>query len=548
MVTRRVFNQGLFGVALASLAAPRALANFGVNLPSAYLNRLTFGATTDSLAQFETLGLDGWLENQLAMPESDSALEVRITAARLQIEYEAGETETGEAWAATNEMRHLTMLDAPAADLVKFMDFDLPFDFSERERAGYEVIAASFIRATHAEAQLREVMTQFWHNHFSTNALKDVETAVFFPAYDRTMRRHALGNFRAMLGEVARAPTMLYYLNNASSRASPANENYARELLELHTMGAANYLNDQYDSWHEVPKTEDGLAVGYIDQDVYEVARAFSGWSVGDGSWMDDGTDKPVTGEFFFATLWHDPYQKRILGVEFEPNAAPMADGDKVLDMLAAHPATARFVTEKILRRLGLEAPSDAFKARIAEAFTNARHDEDQIAQVVRIIVLSEEFATTTPDKLRTPFEFLIALYRATGTQVVEPQYDLLWQLERTGWTQHQVHPPTGHSDHSADWANTRALSGMVDFALYAHDGGFDGIKFNPKIAVKTWGDYAEHWARALQAPPDTAKAFLKGMELNHNDPLPLDDDGYLLWGANNAIALAALTPQFMFR
>jgi uncharacterized protein (DUF1800 family) len=548
MVTRRDFHKGLLGLALASLAAPRAMANFGVNPPVTYLNRLTFGATTESLAEFERLGLDGWLENQMAMPESDAALEARIAAARLLIEYEAGESDTGETWEAVEEMRHLTMLGAPATDMVKFMDFDLPMDFAERERPGNEVIAASFIRATHAQGQLREVMTQFWHNHFNANALKDVETSVFFPEYDRIMRRHALGNFRTLLGEVAQSPSMLYYLNNASSRASPANENYARELLELHTMGAANYLNDKYDNWHEVPGAEDGLAVGYIDQDVYEVARAFTGWTVGDGDWLDDSADKPKTGAFYYATLWHDPYQKRFLGVEFEANAAPLSDGNKVLDILAAHPATARFVTEKIILRLGLEDVNDAFKAEIAEVFSNAVEDEDQIAQVVRAIVLSAEFATLGGGKLRTPFEFLIALYRATGTQVVEPQYDLYWQLERAGWTQHQVHPPTGHSDHSIDWANTRALNSMVNLALYAHDGWLDGVNFNPKVAVKTWGEYAEHWVDALQAQPEVVKAFLKGMEVSHGDSLPFEDDDYLLWGANNAIALAALTPQFMFR
>jgi len=548
MVTRREFHKGLLGVALASLAAPRAMANFGTNAPGAYLNRLTFGATPESRADFERLGLDGWLENQLAMPATDPALEARLAAARLRIEYEAGESETGLPWPAMDEMRHLTLLNAPAADMLKYLDWDQPFDFSERDRAGYEVIAASFIRATHAEAQLREVMAQFWHDHFNVNALKGEDTAVFFPAYDRMMRRHALGNFRSLLGEVAHAPAMLYYLNNASSRASPANENYARELLELHTMGAPNYLNDLYDNWHEVPGAENGLAEGYIDQDVYEVARAFSGWTVGDGGWIDDGTDKPRTGEFFYATLWHDPYQKRILGVEFEANAAPMSDGEKVLDILAAHPATARYVTEKILRRLGLESPPEAFKAEIAALFQSTVQDEDQIAQVVRAIVLSEPFASTAPSKLRTPFEFLIALYRATGTQVIEPQGDLDWMLTRTGWTQHQVHPPTGHSDHSIDWANTRALNGMVNFALYAHDGELEGIKFTPKVAVKTWGEYAAHWVGALNAPPDTVKAFLKGMEVDHGEALPFEDDEYMLWGASNAIALAALTPEFMFR
>ena len=548
MVTRRDFHKGLMGLALASLAAPRAMANFGTNPSTVYLNRLTFGATTESLAEFERLGPDGWLENQLGMPASNADLDARIAAARLQIDYEAGETEAGKAWPAVNEMRPLTMLNAPAEDMVKFEDFDLPFDFAERERPGNEVIAASYIRATHAQAQLREVMAQFWHNHFNVHALKDVETAVFFPAYDRIMRRHALGNFRAMLGEVAQAPSMLYYLNNASSRASPANENYARELLELHTMGAANYLNDKYNNWHEVPGAEEGLAIGYIDQDVYEVARAFSGWTVGDGDWLEDSDNKPVTGEFYYATLWHDPYQKRFLGVEFEANAAPMSDGIKVLDILAAHPATARFVTEKILRRLGLETPTEALKARAAKVFANAVQDEDQIAQVIRSIVLSEEFATTTPDKLRTPFEFLIALYRATGTQVIEPQYDFSWQLERAGWPQHQVHPPTGHSDHTIDWANTRALNSMVDFALTAHDGYLDGVQFTPKVGVKTMGAYAKHWTRALQAPPDTVTAFLKGMEADYADDLPLDDEEHMLWLANNAIALAALTPEFMFR
>ena len=548
MVTRRDFHKGLLGMALASLAAPRAMANFGSNPPNVYLNRLTFGSTGESRADFASLGLDGWLENQLAMPASDPALEARIAAARLEISYEAGETEDGKKWSALDEMRPLTMLDAPAADMIKFMDFELPVDFSERERPGNEVIAASFIRAAHAQAQLREVMTQFWHNHFNANALKDVETALFFPEYDRIMRRHAFGNFRAMLGEVARAPTMLYYLNNASSQASPANENYARELLELHTMGAANYLNDQYDNWHEVPGADEGLAIGYIDQDVYEVARAFTGWTVGDGDWLDDGEYKPATGEFYYATLWHDPYQKRFLGVEFDSNAAPMSDGNNVLDILAAHPATARFVTGKIIRHLGLETPSDDFKAQIAEVFQSAVHKEDQIARVIRAIVLSKEFATTAPGKLRTPFEFLIALFRATGAQVVEPQYDLTYQLERAGWPQHQVHPPTGHSDSTIDWANTRALNGMVNFALYAHDGDLEGIKFTPKVAVKTWGAYASHWAEALQAPPDAVKAFLKGMDVNYSDALPDDDDDYLLWGANNAIAVAALTPQFMFR
>ena len=548
MVTRREFHKGLLGLAFASLAAPRVHANFGVNPPATYLNRLTFGAHIDTHEEFVRLGLDGWLENQLAMPESDPDLTARLSAARLHIGYEAGIAENGESWPAVDEMRPLSMLNARAETLVKYLDYEQPFAFAERVRPGNEVIAANFIRAAHSKAQLREVMTQFWHNHFNVNAMKDADTAVFFPEYDRIMRRHAFGNFRQLLGEVTRAPSMLYYLNNASSRASPANENFARELLELHTLGAPNYMNDRYNHWREVPGAESGYALGYIDQDVYEVARAFTGWTVGDGGWLGDSANKPATGQFFYATLWHDPYQKRILGAEFEANAAPLSDGEKVLDLLATHPATASFVSEKIIRRLGLENPTEGFKDRIASVFLRAAHDDDQIAKVIRAIVLSEEFATTPPAKLRTPFEFIIALFRATGAQLIEPQMDIYWQLERAGWPQHQVRPPTGPSDQSADWANTRTLSSMVTYALYAHYGYLDGIQFNPKVTAKTWGDYAEHWVKALHAPLDTVKAFLNAMDVSPSESLPVANEEYLLWGANNAIALAALTPEFMFR
>jgi len=549
MVTRREFHKGMMALALANLAVGRAaMAATGENTDLLYLNRLTFGATTANKATFSKMGLSAWLDAELAKPIMDSALEQRINSAELWIEYEDGESDTDEPWSAIAEMRPLQYLNAEPADLVKFLDFDQPFDFAERERPGQEVIAASYIRAVHADAQLREVMTVFWHDHFNVNALKDEATAIFFPGYDNIMRRNAFGNFRTFLGEVARAPSMLFYLNNEASRASPANENYARELLELHTLGDINYLNDKYDNWHDVPGADTGNAVGYIDQDVYEVARAFTGWTVGDGRWIDDGADAPKTGTFYYSQAWHDPYQKRILAHEFEANSAPMADGDKVLDILAVHPGTAQFVTQKMIRRLGIETPSDAYQKRIADVFLNTADAPDQLAQVIRAIVLDDEFAKTPADKLRRPFEFLIALFRASGTEITNPPLDLTWALEKTGWTQHQVAPPTGHSDHSIDWANTRALNGLVEFALYAHDGWYEGLEFDYKTTgATTWREFATHWTKALSAPDEAVAAFLEGMELDFDEPLTTDDE-YLAWGANNAIAMAALTPEFMFR
>ena len=174
--------------------------------------------------------------------------------------------------------------------------------------------------------QLREIMTQFWHEHFSVNATKSETTSIFFPQYDNHMRQHTIGSFRELLGAVAHSPSMLIYLDNDDSRASPANENYARELLELHTLEQGNYFNDLYDDWKAVPGATEGAAEGYIDQGVYEVARAFTGWTVGDGRWVTDDTYAPMSGKMHYVEAWHDPYQKRILGHEFPPYSAPMAD------------------------------------------------------------------------------------------------------------------------------------------------------------------------------------------------------------------------------
>lgn len=183
------------------------------------------------------------------------------------------------------------------------------------------MVNAALIRAVHARAQLRDLVTQFWHDHFSVNATRFDGAAAFFPSHDALMRRHAFGNFRVMPGEVARSPAMLCYLNNQDSRASPANENFARELLELHTLGAAHYVNDTAANWHVGPGANQGLARACIDQDVHEVARAFAGWSVGDGRYIDHGVTAPKTGRFHSVENWHDPYQKRVLAVEFAPTA-----------------------------------------------------------------------------------------------------------------------------------------------------------------------------------------------------------------------------------
>ena len=445
------------------------------------LNRLTFGATPAAIARFAELGKAAWLDEQLHLdPTADTALADRLSAATLKIEYEAGNDGPNRSWPARSELIPYRYLTASGPEILALTDYATPMSYEERIRPGREVQAASLIRATHAEAQLREVMTQFWHNHFNVNAFRDEITAANFPAYDRAMRANALGNFRTLLGEMARAPSMLFYLNNEASRASPANENFARELLELHTLGAENYFNGLYDDWKAVPGAVEGAAEGYIDQDVYEVARAFTGWSYGDGRWIAEGDEAPRTGLFHYIDSWHDPYQKRILAHEFAPNGAPEADGNRVLDILATHPGTARFICRKLIRRLLADTPDDAIVEAAAELFLAHAAAGDQTrtsgaphrdVRCVRRHPAAKAQASVRVRGLAVP------RHRRRGGAAPRSISCGTWR--QAGWLQHEHRPPNGPSDRSEDWANTNAVNGLVNLAFNAFEEWFGAAEFD---------------------------------------------------------------------
>lgn len=555
MLTRRMFHTRLLAaLAAASLPVPhaaQAAAGAGNDL---WLNRLTFGATPALRAEIARLGREAWLDRQLSLPATDPVLQDRLARAQLRINYPADQDQNGDSWPALDELRPLAALTADPADLVRLVDWTPGngMDFGERIRPASEVIAASLIRAVHAKAQLREMLTQFWHDHFNVNAMKDEFTAAFFASHDATLRDHALGNFRVLLGQVAQSPAMLYYLNNADSIASPANENFARELLELHTLGAANYLNDRYDDWHAVPGAVDGLAQGYLDLDVYEVARAFTGWSVGDGRWLAEGEFAPKTGRLHYVARWHDPYQKRVLGREFPPHRGPMEDGNEVLDILARHPGTAQFVCAKLARRFLSDDPPPALVGQMARVFLDQAEAPDQIAQVLRVLILSPDFAAP-PTKLRRPFEFLAAIYRATGASVSASENGFQWQLGRAGWLQHQYGPPTGHPDQMSAWTGSSTLNRYVDLALSALEDWFDGAKADlsaPSDSAASVAAFAAQHAEALapgQGGPiaETLAAAFGADPASRAADLAAEDRQAL---ARAAVAFAALTPEFLLR
>ncbi len=202
------------------------------------LGRLAFGASAEDSAFIQAKGLNHWVEEQLRAPAGDEpAMLARLAAIRLRIRYGAG-----EGWPAVDELRPLTTLDKDVAQLWPLTDRKVPLAGPERQLPRREVAAAAIQRAIHSPWQLREVLVDFWHNHFNVSAVGDHAVAAALPDYDRTIRAHALGNFREFLEAVAGSPAMLVYLSNRSSRAGSANENYGRELFELHTLGRAAYL------------------------------------------------------------------------------------------------------------------------------------------------------------------------------------------------------------------------------------------------------------------------------------------------------------------
>jgi uncharacterized protein (DUF1800 family) len=338
-------------------------------------------------------GWQGWVKWQLSLPVEDSdSVRSALDSARLHIEYEAS-----EGYKAKAEDRPLSSLRKPVRELWHLADWDVKMAWEERVRPANELLAATQIRAATSEAQLRELVTDFWRDHFSVNQDAGEDVAITLPTYDQdVLRTHALGNFRDMLEAVATSTAMLAYLNNASSKASPANENYARELLELHTLGAPAYLNASFDRWREVPGALQGKPKGFIDQDVYEAARAFTGWTYAGGQYVSEGVNLPKTGEFTYTEAWHDPYQKRFLAAELEPHTAPMEDGRRVLDLVAFHPATAHYVSYRLCRRLVADDPAAGLVASTSRVFIDHAKAKNQLARVIEHILLSPEFAAVS--------------------------------------------------------------------------------------------------------------------------------------------------------
>lgn len=398
--------------ALLSLGA-LALSSPAQALTNTPYNRLAFGPRPDDLENH--VKLQDLVEEQL-YPEliDDSACEQRLSRLKtLKLPYDA-------LW-----RRYYNDLDQS----------DLPLT---------ETVQATFLKAVYSKRQLQCVLADFWHNHFNVYGPHD-DVAPLFVHYDRdVIRRHALGNFRAMLQAVAQSPAMLFYLDNYVSSVEGPNENYARELLELHTLGVGSYS----------------------ENDVFEVARCFTGWTL----------DEEELGTFRFEPSWHDRFNKLVLGRYFRPDRG-LQDGLDVLDLLASHPATARHVCRKLCRRLVADNPPAPLVDRAARLFTARWEDPDQLRQVVRLILTSPEFARTTGEKLKRPFEFTVSFLRATDAEFQVPDQDFLDAYALLGQPLFERVTPDGYPDRREDWTHTMSILGRFDLATRMVDGAFPSIR-----------------------------------------------------------------------
>jgi uncharacterized protein (DUF1800 family) len=370
-----------------------------------------------------------------------------------------------------------------------------------------ETEAATWLRAVYSKRQLQEVLADFWHNHFNVYA-GDPPVSGVFVHYDRdVIRHHMLGNFREMLETVATSPAMLHYLDNYTNQSGNPNENYARELFELHTLGAENYLGTGDRT--KVPGYAQRKPIGYVDGDVYEAARCFTGWRI------DQGANSGETGSFAYHEPWHDRFQKIVLGHSIKEYQPPLKDGRDVLDILAQHPGTAQYISRKLCRRFIADKPPQSVVQKAAKVFITERNSKDQLRSVLRTILLSEEFGQISREKIKRPFEAIAGMLRATNADFF-PSEAFLNHYQLGGQRLFYWHTPDGYPDSKEKWASTTPMIQRWKLYNQAVVQKIDGITIN-------WGESPKSDNTPSRIVAQWTRRLL-GQELNAKDHAALID------------------------
>jgi uncharacterized protein (DUF1800 family) len=452
------------------------------------LNRMAFGPTRNDMARLAQIGLQRYIEEQLH-PEriTDESINGRLAVLAtigLSEDEIVARYEIPQLQARRQRRREAALGSPQEQDNARP---NMPPEMMQRaNQLVLELSEQKLLRAIYSERQLQEVLTDFWFNHFNIDARKG-RARFMLTSYERdAIRPYVLGKFRDLLGATAKSPAMLFYLDNWMSAdpngphrdaggTSPArlgrgsfgrpfprgpdgadnparrmarglNENYGRELMELHTLGV------------------DG---GYTQEDVTEVARAFTGWTI----------QNPMQGGGFrFEPRIHDDGEKIVLGHRIKAGGG-QRDGEQVLDLLAAHPSTARFIATKLVRRFVSDTPPASLVDRAAARF---RQSDGDLREVMRTILTSPEFLSPGAyrAKVKTPLEFLTSAVRAMGADV-QNAAPLVRVMQQLGMPLYLCQPPTGYKDTADAWVNAGALVNRMNTGLQLASGQLPGVSID---------------------------------------------------------------------
>ena len=364
----------------------------------------------------------------------------------------------------------------------------------------------------------------FWRDHFSVYGYEQ-NVGAFLPHWEnQVIRKHAFGNFRQFLEATATHPCMLYYLNNKSSRAGSANENYARELFELHTLGRQAYLNNLYAQWRDVPGAQQGRPNGYIDQDVYEAARAFTGWTVEDGSGIGGGQNLPKTGQFIYLESWHDNYQKRVLATEFDPYSGPMKDGKKVLDLCAFHPATTQNLMRKLIKRMVSDEPSEQMIQSAQVVFIEHRNSPNQLGLLSKHVA---KLAATMPkegrQKIKRPMRLAASFIQAVNLPFDVSEGKIMSQIESAGPALYGWVSPDGPPDGLQWYLSAAYLRQRFNLIQGLSENWWGTGEWDPFAGVPSAPTYVQllsRWETPLfgEKRPDLSQALLRSQGITSSD------------------------------
>jgi uncharacterized protein (DUF1800 family) len=453
----------------AKLSFPYKKAGLNERQAAAHLlSRFTYGIKPGDIDEVINIGLEMWFQKQLEGSVNDDTLNVLLSTYE---DINLSNAEAEKKYPRNAQVLKMAIKDGSINKDSLHRDDQKEYrkkiqmymqknGLKPQQELFRQFINQKILRAAYTNNQLNELLTDFWFNHFNVSLTKP-QSAAFIPAYERdVIRPHVTGKFQTLLLATAKSPAMLSFLDNSSSSGQPVsmpksgmkqskmkqrglNENYARELMELHTLGV------------------DG---GYTQNDVTQAARVLTGWTI------------TPTGDFRFAANRHDNEEKLVLGKHF-PNNGAYNEGVELLSLLAHHPSTALFISKKIATRFVSDNPPQPLVEEMAKTFI--RSDGD-LKKVMMTMVASPKF--WSPDALRqktkSPFELAISSVRSLNAEITQP-YQLYNWMNKMGQKMYYYQAPSGFPDRGEYWINTGALLNRMNFGLALAAQRIPGIKID---------------------------------------------------------------------